>query len=54
MTTPSLPSGARLLIDALLAQGVDTVFCVPGESFLEAMDALYDHRDTVRLIVCRH
>ena len=54
MTTPPLPSGARLLIDALLAQGVDTVFCVPGESFLDAMDALYDQRDTVRLIVCRH
>jgi len=54
MTTLSHPTGARLLIDALLAQGVDTVFCVPGESFLDAMDALYDHRDTVRLIVCRH
>jgi len=54
MTTLSHPTGARLLIDALLAQGVDTVFCVPGESFLDAMDALYDHRDSVRLIVCRH
>ncbi len=54
MTSLSHPTGARLLIDALLAQGVDTVFCVPGESFLDAMDALYDHRDTVRLIVCRH
>ena len=54
MTTLSHPTGARLLIDALLAQGVDTVFCVPGESFLDAMDALYDHRDAVRLIVCRH
>ncbi len=54
MTTHSHPTGARLLIDALLAQGVDTVFCVPGESFLDAMDALYDHRDTVQLIVCRH
>jgi len=52
-TTPS-PTGARLLIDALVAQGVDTVFCVPGESFLDAMDALYDVRDSVRLIVCRH
>ena len=54
MTTLTPRTGARLLIDALLAQGVDTVFCVPGESFLDAMDALYDHRDTVRLIVCRH
>ena len=54
MTTLSHRTGARLLIDALLAQGVDTVFCVPGESFLDAMDALYDHRDSVRLIVCRH
>ena len=54
MNTQPHPTGARLLIDALLAQGIDTVFCVPGESFLDAMDALYDHRDTVNLVVCRH
>ncbi len=48
------PTGASLLIDALLAQGVNTVFCVPGESFLAAMDAMYTHRDAIHLVVCRH
>jgi acetolactate synthase-1/2/3 large subunit len=33
---------------------VDTVFCVPGESYLSALDALRDARDDIRLIVCRH
>jgi len=51
---PTQPTGASLLIDALLAQRVNTVFCVPGESFLAAMDAMYAHRDAIHLVVCRH
>ena len=54
MTLTPQPTGASLLIDALLAQGVNTVFCVPGESFLAAMDAMYAHRDAIHLVVCRH
>ena len=29
------------------------MFCVPGESYLAALDALYDARDHIRLITCR-
>jgi len=47
-------SGAQILVQTLLAQGVDRVFCVPGESHLPVIDALYDARDRVELIVCRH
>ena len=47
-------TGAQLLVDALRIQGVDTVFCVPGESFLSVLDALRDAKDEIRLIVCRH
>ena len=54
MKTNSAPTGATLLIDALAAQGVDTIFCVPGESYLAAVNALYDHRDEIQLVVCRH
>jgi acetolactate synthase-1/2/3 large subunit len=46
-------TGGRILVDNLLAQGVDLAFCVPGESYLAALDALYDVRDRLRLIVCR-
>jgi len=47
-------SGAQILVQSLLAQGVGHVFCVPGESHLSVIDALYDVRDQVKLIVCRH
>ena len=33
--------------------GCDLAFCVPGESYLAVLDALYDARDTIRLISCR-
>ena len=46
-------SGGRILIDALQAHGTDHVFCVPGESFLAALDALHGH-ETIRTVVCRH
>lgn len=54
MKTNSAVTGATLLIDALAAQGVNTIFCVPGESYLAAVNALYDHRDDIQLVVCRH
>ena len=41
----NLRSGGQILIDALKIHGVDTVFCVPGESYLAALDALHDARD---------
>lgn len=36
--------GGQILIDQLEIQGVDRVFCVPGESFLAALDGLYNSR----------
>ncbi len=47
-------TAARHLVDALLANGTTHVFCVPGESYLPVLDALYDVRDRIRLIACRH
>ncbi len=34
--------GGALLVDCLEAQGVERIFCIPGESFLAALDGLYD------------
>jgi len=48
-----MPHGGTLLIDQLAALGVCRVFEVPGESFLAALDGLYDSPQ-VRTIVCRH
>ena len=47
-------TGGRVLIDALKIHGADTVFCVPGESYLAALDALYDARRAIATITCRH
>ncbi len=47
-------TGGRLIADALRVHGVETVFCVPGESYLEIMDALYDLSNEIALISCRH
>jgi len=46
-------NAARILVDQLQIQGVNHVFCVPGESYLAVLDALYDARG-IRLIVNRH
>ena len=47
-------SGGRILVDQLLVHGADHAFCVPGESYLPVLDALYDARQSIRLITCRH
>ncbi len=44
--------GGKLLADQLVIHGADTVFSVPGESFLALLDGLYD--SPIRLITCRH
>jgi acetolactate synthase-1/2/3 large subunit len=44
--------GGKLLVDQLAVHGADTIFSVPGESFLEVLDGLYD--SPLRLITCRH
>ena len=51
--TSNLRTGGQILVDTLKTQGVDTAFCVPGESYLATLDALYDARDDIRMIVCR-
>ncbi|MCK1479476.1 thiamine pyrophosphate-binding protein [Bradyrhizobium sp. 197] len=47
-------SGGEILVDALKIHGVDTVFCLPGESFLAAIDALAGASDEIRTVVARH
>jgi acetolactate synthase-1/2/3 large subunit len=45
-------TAARILVDQLLVHGVDTAFCVPGESYLGVLDAIGDSR--IRLFTTRH
>ena len=45
--------GGRILADALVAQGIDHVFEVPGESYLDVLDGLYAVRQKLHVITCR-
>src|SRR5580693_9332258 len=49
----SMRSGGNVLVEALAINGVDTVFCVPGESYLDVLDAFYDRRDRMHVVTCR-
>ena len=44
-------SGGQILIDQLVVQGVDHVHCIPGKSYLAALDAL--HNSAIEVVVCR-
>ncbi len=46
-------AGGRVLADALVAQGIDTAFVVPGESYLDVLDGLYDVGNQVKTVTCR-
>lgn len=53
MTESSSRNGGQILVEALRRNAVDTVYSVPGESFLPVLDALYDVPG-IRCIVTRH
>ena len=40
-----MKTGGQLIVDALEANGVDRIFCVPGESYLAVLDALLRFAD---------
>ena len=44
-------TGGELLVEALERHGAERVFCVPGESYLAVLDALYDA--SIPVTVCR-
>lgn len=50
MTHPSR-SGGQILVDALRIHGVDTAFGVPGESYLDVLDAL--HGSAIEFVINR-
>ncbi|MDR2494439.1 MAG: biosynthetic-type acetolactate synthase large subunit, partial [Spirochaetaceae bacterium] len=47
-------TGARILIESLVEQGVDTVFGYPGGAVLGIYDELFKHKDRIRHILVSH
>jgi acetolactate synthase I/II/III large subunit len=46
-------NGGRVLVDALHLHGTDRIFCVPGESYLDVLDALFDV-PAIDVVVTKH
>ncbi len=53
MTDTKSRLGGHILASALVAQGIDHVFEVPGESFLDTLDGLHDVGNALKLVTCR-
>lgn len=48
-----MPTGGQILVAALRSQAVDRIYCVPGESYLPVLDALYDTPE-IAVVSARH
>jgi acetolactate synthase-1/2/3 large subunit len=46
--------GARILCEALIREGVDTIFGYPGGAVLHIYDELLNYQDRIKHILCRH
>lgn len=51
---PHTRLAGHALVEALIAQGIDTAFGVPGESYLAVLDGFHEHAERIRFIACRH
>lgn len=49
-----LLTGAEIIVECLLEQGVDTIFGYPGGAILNVYDALYEYRDRIHHILTSH
>ena len=47
-------NGGEALVETLASHGVDTVFCVPGESYLAVLEGLRRNDNSMRLVTNRH
>lgn len=47
-------TGSEILLEALIQQGVDTIFGYPGGTVLNIFNALYDYEDRIKLILTSH
>jgi acetolactate synthase-1/2/3 large subunit len=56
-TKPAVPhelTGSQAVLEAFLAEGVDTIFGYPGGAIMPIYDALYDYNDRLKHILVRH
>ncbi|MGU3373858.1 biosynthetic-type acetolactate synthase large subunit [Chryseobacterium sp. M5A1_1a] len=54
LSTETELSGSRIILEAFLQEGVQTVFGYPGGAIIPIYDALYDYKDHLEHILVRH
>src|SRR5919109_5572206 len=54
MKAPELRTGAQILCEALVREGVDVIFGIPGGAIMPFYHALWEYRDRLRHVLCRH
>ena len=47
-------SGAKIVVETLIEQGCDTIFCYPGGQVIDLFDELYTARDRIKQILSAH
>ncbi len=52
--TTNLISGAEAVLQALVAEGIDTIFGYPGGAIMPVYDSLYFYQDKINHILVRH
>lgn len=53
-TKATVMTGSEAMIQALLSEGVETIFGYPGGAIMPVFDALYDHKEHIKHILVRH
>lgn len=49
--TPVEISGSQAVLDAMISEGVDTIFGYPGGAIMPIYDVLYDYNDRLKHIL---
>ena len=47
-------TGGQIVVEALIRARIERLYCVPGESFLAVIDAMFDVQDKISQVTCRH
>jgi acetolactate synthase-1/2/3 large subunit len=49
-----IKTGAQIVMECLIEQGVDTVFGYPGGTVIDLYDALYEYSDQINHVLAAH
>jgi acetolactate synthase-1/2/3 large subunit len=53
-STPEMLSGAEMIVQSLIDEGVQQIFGYPGGSVLDIYDALHEKRENIQHVLVRH